>query len=85
MPTTIARIWQKIEGACHSCHCWQEQDERKITAMSEILISAIAVLVLLAGVVALVRYARRDAFAAPGTGYKQYDELGALGFRRRPA
>lgn len=53
--------------------------------MSEILISVIAVLALLAGVVALVRYARRDTFAGPGTGHLSHDELGLFSGRRRPA
>jgi hypothetical protein len=53
--------------------------------MNDILISVIAALALIAGLVALVRYARRDAFAAPGTGYRPTDEFGPLTSGRRPA
>ncbi|MGO4256214.1 hypothetical protein [Marmoricola sp. RAF53] len=52
--------------------------------MSEILIPVTAVLLLLAGLAALVVLARRDGFAGPGTGYLPHDELGPLSFRRRP-
>jgi hypothetical protein len=30
--------WQKIDGHCHFCHSWQERDERRITAMTELII-----------------------------------------------
>ena len=53
--------------------------------MTEILITAIAVLALLVGFAALIRFAGRDAFAGPGTGYQPSDEFGPLSFRRRPA
>jgi hypothetical protein len=56
-----------------------------ITAMTETLITAIALLALLVGIAALVRFVRRDAFAGPGVGYTPSDELGVLAFRRRPA
>jgi hypothetical protein len=53
--------------------------------MTEILITAIAIVALLVGLAALVSFARKDAFAGPGTGYQPSDELGPLAFRRRPA
>jgi hypothetical protein len=52
--------------------------------MTEILISALALLALVAGLGALVHFARTDSFAGPGTGYQPSDELGPLAFRRRP-
>jgi hypothetical protein len=53
--------------------------------MTEILTTALAVLALVAGLAALVHYARRDSFAGPGTGHRPSDELGVLAYRRRPA
>jgi len=53
--------------------------------MTEILTATIAVVALLAGFAALIRFARQDSFAGPGTGYQPSDELGPLAFRRRPA
>ena len=53
--------------------------------MTDILISALALVALLAGFVALVLFARRDSFAGPGTGHLPSDELGPLAYRRRPA
>lgn len=38
----MARNWQKIDAQCHSCHSWPEFNERMITAMTEILIIALA-------------------------------------------
>jgi hypothetical protein len=86
----MARIWQKDEGRCHFCHWWQERNERRITAMTEIpfteiLSSAIALIALFVGFAALIHFARKDAFAAPGTGYVPRDEFGPLTFRRRPS
>ena len=49
----MSRIWQKIDAQCHSCHSWPNLDERMITAMTEILIIALA----LAATAALVRVA----------------------------
>jgi hypothetical protein len=82
---SVARIWQEIEGSRHICHWWQESNERRITAMTEMLTTTALLLALLLGLAALIRYARRDAFAAPGTGHRAADELGPLSFRRRPA
>ena len=53
--------------------------------MTELLMTAITVTALLAGLAALVRFARNDRFAAPGTGHQPRDEFGPLCFRRRPA
>jgi hypothetical protein len=53
--------------------------------MTEILTTATAIVALLVGFAALVVFSRRDAFAAPGTGYRPSDELGTFGFRRRQA
>ncbi|MBW8750766.1 MAG: hypothetical protein JF565_04995 [Propionibacteriales bacterium] len=53
--------------------------------MTEIITTATALLALLAGLAALVLFARHDSFAAPGTGYRPSDELGTFGFRRRQA
>jgi hypothetical protein len=51
---------------------------------TEILSTAIALIALFVGLAALIHFARKDAFAAPGTGYVARDELGPLSFRRRP-
>jgi hypothetical protein len=56
-----------------------------IAAMTEIVNNAIAATVLLAALITLVRYARHDSFAAPGTGHQPHDEFGPLAHRRRPA
>ena len=53
--------------------------------MTEILMSTLVLVPLLAGFVALILYARQDSFAGPGTGYQPSDELGPLAYRRRPA
>jgi hypothetical protein len=53
--------------------------------MTEILTASLVLLALAVGLVALVVFARRDAFAAPGIAHQPVDELGPLGFRRRPA
>jgi hypothetical protein len=81
----VAQLWQEIEGKGHFCHWWQDSNQRRITAMTDILTTAIAVVALLAGFAALILFTRRDSFAGPGTGYQPSDELGPLAFRRRPA
>ncbi len=53
--------------------------------MTEILMSTLVLVALLAGFVALIRFARQDNFAGPGTGNQPSDELGPLAYRRRPA
>jgi hypothetical protein len=53
--------------------------------MTEILSTVVVVAALIVGLGALVLFARRDAFAAPGTGHRPSDELGSFGFRRRQA
>ena len=53
--------------------------------MTEILTAMIVTVALLAALTTLVRFARHDSFAAPGTGYQPRDELGPLTNRRRPA
>jgi hypothetical protein len=53
--------------------------------MTDILTAVLATVALLAALATLVRFARHDSFAAPGTGYQPHDELGPLTFRRRPA
>jgi hypothetical protein len=78
-------MWQEIEDTGHICHWWQESDPRRITAMTDTLLTALTVAVLLAGLAGLVRFARHDGFAAPGTGYQHRDELGPFTVRRRPA
>jgi hypothetical protein len=78
-------MWQEIEDGGHICHCWQEMNERRITAMTEILTTIFAAVALLAALATLVRFARHDSFAAPGTGYQPRDEFGPLASRRRPA
>jgi hypothetical protein len=60
-------------------------NQRRITAMTEFLTTVLVLAALLAGFAALVRYARTDRFAGPGTGHTQADELGPLAYRRRPA
>ena len=54
--------------------------------MNEIITSAIAIIVMVSGLVSLVIFTRRDSFAGPGTGYAPSDELGAVvRGRRQPA
>ena len=53
--------------------------------MTEILTTIFAAVALLAALATLVRFARHDSFAAPGTGYQPRDEFGPLASRRRPA
>lgn len=53
--------------------------------MTEILTAVLAAVALVAALATLVRFARHDAFAAPGTGYQPRDEFGLLAHRRRPA
>lgn len=48
--------------------------------MNEILMNLLAVVLLLAGFVALIRFARGDAFGGPGVGHRDTDEL-----RRTPS
>jgi len=79
----VPRIWQKIEGTGQICHWWQDSDERRIAAMNEILIATTFLIALLAGLAALVHFARADSFAGPGTAYRPHDELGSFGLRRR--
>jgi hypothetical protein len=50
--------------------------------MDAILITALFLLGLAGGLAALVRFARHDSFAGPGTGHQERDELGLLAFRR---
>jgi hypothetical protein len=63
-----------------------ETSRAQDTAMTEILSDALAVVLLPGGLLALVRYARRDVFAGPGIGHDPGMEPGALdlaGLRRR--
>jgi hypothetical protein len=46
----VPRIWQEIDGQCHSCHSWQETGERMITAMT-----AIAMILIVVALAAVVR------------------------------
>lgn len=43
--------------------------------MNEILMNSLAMVLLVAGFVALIRYARTDAFAGPGLGHRDTDAL----------
>lgn len=51
--------WQFFNGECHPCHWWQDQSERRITAMDIILGTIFLVIAL--GL--LVDWVRADAFA----------------------
>lgn len=51
--------------------------------MNEMLTFAIAVVVMVSGLVALIVFARHDRFAGPGTGHITTDELGAVVRGRR--
>jgi hypothetical protein len=53
--------------------------------MTDILTATLVLILLLAGLAALVVLARADSFAGPGTAYRPGDELGRFGFRRRQA
>ena len=46
--------------------------------MNEILLNTVALVLLVAGFVALVRFARTDTFAGPGLGHRDLDELNRL-------
>jgi hypothetical protein len=67
-------VWQEINQYCHSCHWWQEVNERMIAAMNTI----IALLVLTAVVSLLVSYARHDRFAGPASTAHPVDDLGPI-------
>jgi hypothetical protein len=56
-----------------------------ITAMDALLIALMFVAGMVAGLAALVHFARHDGFAGPGTGYRRSDELSPPGQRRRAA
>jgi hypothetical protein len=64
--------WQKINGLRHDCHWWQEIIGQTINAMSTVMIF----LALIALGAILVRYARNDRFAGPGSRAPRIDELG---------
>jgi hypothetical protein len=53
--------------------------------MTDILTAVLVTVALVAALATLVRFARHDSFAAPGTGYQPRDEFGPLADRRRPA
>lgn len=44
--------------------------------MTEYLFTAVAALLILAGLLRLARFARRDTFAGPSLRYQPHDELG---------
>jgi hypothetical protein len=44
--------------------------------MTENLITALSAILILAGLLTLIRYARQDAFAGPSLRYRPHDELG---------
>lgn len=50
-----------------------------------ILIALTFTLAMVAGLVALVHFARHDSFAGPGTTRHERDELGSLAYGRRAA
>jgi hypothetical protein len=68
----LDHVWQKINAPWHSCHSWQESVGSMITAMTTILFLFLVV----AGLAALVSYARRDHFAAGHNRTGRRDELG---------
>jgi hypothetical protein len=49
----MAGTWQEIDDNCLFCHSWPDTDERMITAMTELLIFWIIVLVVAAAFAAL--------------------------------
>ena len=51
--------------------------------MNEIITSAIAVIAMISGLVALIVFVRNDRFAGPGTGHVTPDDLGAVVRGRR--
>ena len=51
--------------------------------MNEIITSAIAIVVMVSGLVALIVFTRNDRFAGPGTGHVDADDLGAVVRGRR--
>jgi hypothetical protein len=77
----MAGNWQRIDGGWLLCHSWQYHHWRMITAMTTLLFA----LVLLAGLAALVSYARHDHFAGPTNTAEKHDELGSLALRGRVA
>jgi len=56
-----------------------------ISAMNEMISILLTVAIMLAALATLIRFARHDRFAAPGTGFQPSDEFGPLRDRRRPA
>jgi len=55
---TLHPFWQKINHACHLCHCWQDHVRRRITAMTTTTL--VMILVLAAWTFLLVRMIRND-------------------------
>jgi hypothetical protein len=60
----MPRVWQKIDVRRHFCHCWQEFDPGRITAMTniELLLSATAVLATVWFLVHLVSLIKSDGY-----------------------
>jgi hypothetical protein len=71
-------MWQEINEPWLSCQWWQDRDERRIPAMTSILI----LLAMVALAAALVRYARHDRFAGPTVRFCPRDDLGCAAHAR---
>jgi len=72
MVDRMAQIWQEIDARRHLCHSRQDLDERRLTAMTALIL----ILALVAGFAALGAYARHDRFAGPGNLHVDIDDLG---------
>ena len=48
----IVQVWQKINESRHSCHSWQQVEERIVSAM--VILLLVLVLFLSAGVASLL-------------------------------
>jgi hypothetical protein len=57
-------VWQKVCGARHYCHWWQESEGGKVTAM-ETFIAATVLLLIISGVVVLLERNNRRTAGLP--------------------
>ena len=77
--------WQKINDRCHSCHWWQESNERRLSAMNElilILLATVATAALVWGVIALFDFIARDGYGVRPAPRSHQQDVDADTWRR---
>ena len=60
----MALVWQKVDGARHYCHWWQETEESKVAAMTTFLAASV-LLLLFVGVSLLLERSLRRTLGLP--------------------